>query len=57
MGLNTFESNIKNIKGTFAIEGMSLSDETIKNLEKIADKRLDGYDIIEDLKKKYKQRA
>lgn len=35
MASKDFESNLKNLKGTFAIESMTVSEESIKNLKRI----------------------
>lgn len=52
-----FESNLKNLKGTFAVESMTVSDEGIKNLKRIDSGKVSYADVIEELKLKYTQRV
>ena len=40
MASTDFESNLKNLKGTFAVESMEISEESIKSL-----KRIDGGEV------------
>ena len=56
MNSNDFESNLKNLKGTFAIENMSISQYSINNLKKIDSGIVSYTDVIEELKLKYTQR-
>lgn len=51
-----FESNIKNIEGTFAVENMKVSKSGINNLKRIEKGEASYSEIIEELKKKYTQR-
>ena len=51
------QSNLKNIKGTFAVEGMNISGESISNLERLANGESSCSEIIEELKRKYMQRV
>ncbi len=57
MASEDFEDNLKNLKGTFAVEGMTVSDEGIKNLKRIDSGKVNYTDVIEELKHKYMQRA
>ena len=57
MSSKDFESNLKNLKGTFAVEGMAVSEESIENLKKIDSGKASYTDVIEELKRKYTQRA
>ena len=57
MSSKDFESNLKNLKGTFAVEGMTVSQEGIENLKKIDSGKASYTDVIEELKRKYTQRA
>lgn len=57
MTSNDFESNLKNLKGTFAVEGMTVSDEGIKNLKRIDSGKVSYTNVIEELKLKYTQRV
>ena len=51
-----FESNLKNLKGTFAVENMTISEDGIKNLKRIDSGKVSYKDVIEELKLKYMQR-
>ncbi len=57
MSSNNFETNLKNLKGTFAVEGMIVSEESIKNLKKIDSGEASYTDVIKELKRKYMQRV
>lgn len=57
MSSESFENNLKNLKGTFAIENMTVSKDGIKNLKKIDSGKASYTDVIEELKQKYMQRA
>ncbi len=57
MSSKDFESNLKNLKGTFAVEGMTVSEEGIKNLKRIDSGKVSYTEVIEELKLKYMQRA
>ena len=57
MTSNNFENNLKNLKGTFAVENMKVSEEGIKNLKKIDSGKVSYTDVIEELKLKYMQRV
>ena len=57
MASNDFESNLKNLKGTFAVENMNISEESIKNLKRIDSGKVSYTDVIEELKLKYMQRV
>ena len=52
-----FESNLKNLKGTFAVENMTISEDGIKNLKRIDSGKVSYTDVIEELKLKYMQRV
>lgn len=57
MSSNDFENNLKNLKGTFAVESMTVSEDAIKNLKRIDSGKVSYTDVIEELKLKYMQRA
>ena len=57
MASKDFESNLKNLKGTFAVENMTVSEESIKNLKRIDSGKVSYTDVIEELKLKYMQRV
>ena len=57
MTSNNFENNLKNLKGTFAVESMTVSEESIKNLKRIDSGKVSYTDVIEELKFKYMQRV
>ena len=50
-------TDLKNLKGTFAVESMTVSEESIKNLKRIDSGKVSYTDVIEELKLKYMQRA
>ena len=53
MSSNDFESNLKNLKGTFAVESMTVSEESIENLKRIDSGKVSYTDVIEELKLKF----
>ncbi len=57
MASKDFESNLKNLKGTFAVEGMTISEESIKNLKRIDSGKVSYKDALEELKLKYMQKV
>ena len=57
MESNNFESNLKNLKGTFAVEGMKVSKSGIENLKRIDSGKISYPQMIEELKRKYMQRV
>ena len=57
MASKDFEKNLKNLKGTFAVESMKVSEEGIKNLKRIDSGKVSYVDVIEELKLKYAQRV
>ena len=57
MSSTDFENNLKNIKGTFAIENMTVSEEGIETLKRIDSGKVSYTDAIEELKLKYMQRV
>ncbi len=52
-----YQSNLKNLKGTFAVEDMNLSSDTLKNLKKLADGKATYSEIVAAIKQKYMQRV
>ena len=57
MASKDFESNLKNLKGTFAVESMTVSEESIENLKRIDSGKVRYIDVIEELKLKYRERV
>jgi len=57
MSSNNFENNLKNLKGTFSVENMTVSEASIKNLKRIDSGKASYKDVIEELKLKYMQRV
>lgn len=51
-----YANNIRNLIGTFAVEGMSISDESMLNLEQLACGKKTCSEIVEELRVKYMQR-
>ena len=50
-----FENNLKNLKGTFAVEGMTISEDALENLKRIDSGKASYTDVIDELKHKYTQ--
>ena len=57
MSSNNFESNIKNLKGTFAVEDMTINESIMINLERLETQESSCLEIVEELKIKYTQRT
>lgn len=53
MSSDDYQSNLKNLKGTFAVEGMSVSENSVLNLKRLAANKASYTEIIEEIKKKY----
>ena len=51
-----FESNLRNLKGTLAVENMSVSKDSMKNLRRIESGEISYSIMIEELKRKYMKR-
>ena len=56
MASKEYQSDLKNLKGTFSIEDMKLSNDTINNIEKIANNEMAYSEIVESMKQKYMKR-
>ena len=50
-----FQDNLKNLRGTFAVERMTVSRETEKNLNKLAAGKTNYEELVEEIKRKYAQ--
>lgn len=57
MTATQYESNLRNIRGTFSIEGISLSAETLNNLERIATGKASYQQVLKELREKYEKRV
>ena len=53
MKSNDFESNLRNLRGTLAVENMSISEDSIKNLRRIESGEISYTVMVEELKRKY----
>lgn len=49
----THEQIVKNIKGSFAVEGMSLSERSLYNMERLSSGRISCEELISEIIKKY----
>lgn len=49
------ENNIRNVCGTFAIEGITISKSTKKNLDRIGMGKVSYKQVLDELQKKYKK--
>lgn len=47
------ENNIRNVCGTFAIEGIKISRSTMKNLDRIGKGKATYTQILKELREKY----
>ena len=52
-----YQSNLKNIRATFAIEGIDISDVSISNIEKLAEGKVSCDEIIRGIISKYKKKV
>jgi hypothetical protein len=52
-----YESNLKSIRGTLAVEGTEISRESINNINRLVSGQTSCSDIVEELKEKYMQRV
>ena len=51
------EQNLRNIYGTFALEGMTISKETRRNLDRIASGEVSYQQVLQELRAKYQRRG
>ena len=51
------KSNLRNICGTFAVEGMTISESTRSNLDRIASGQTSYQQVLTELRAKYKKRG
>ena len=50
------KSNLRNIRGTFAAEGMAISKSTRSNLDQIASGQTNYQQVLTELRAKYEKR-
>lgn len=53
----THKSNLRNVYGTFAIEGMSISKDTRKNLDRIGTGQVSYQQVVNELRAKYMKKG
>lgn len=51
------KSNLRNIRGTFAAKGMTISKSTLSNLDRIASGQTSYQQVLTELRSKYKKRG
>ena len=51
--MDIYKSRLKCLTGTFAAEGMTISDTTRRNIERIANNQTNYHQILKELKEKY----
>ena len=51
------ESNLRNVYGTFAIEGMTISKDTRSNLERLGSGQASYQQIVNELRTKYAKKG
>jgi len=49
------KSNLRNIRGTFAAEGMTISKSTRSNLDRIASGQISYQQVLSELRAKYEE--
>ena len=49
------ENLLKNVRGTFAAEGMPLSESCLENLSRIVNDQASGQQVLNELKAKYQR--
>lgn len=49
------DSNLRNIRGTFAAEGTTISKSTRDNLDRIASGKVSYQQVLQELRTKYKK--
>lgn len=49
------DGNLRNIRGTFAAEGMTISKSTRDNLDRIASGKVSYQQVLQELRTKYKK--
>lgn len=55
MNTQQYNDNIKNLKGTFAIENMTINKSTMKNLKRVANGKATYQQVVDELVNKYKR--
>lgn len=51
------EQNLRNLYGTFALEGMTISKETRRNLDRIASGEVSYQQVLQEFRTKYQQKG
>ena len=51
--LDDFESKVKNVSGTMALEGLKLNDVSKQNLYRYAKGQINYQELVEEIKSKY----
>ena len=51
------KNNLRNIRGTFAAESMSISESTRRNLDRIASGQTSYQQVLTELRAKYEKRG
>lgn len=49
--------NLRNVSGTFAAEGMTISKSTRRNLDRIASGQVSYQQVLQELRTKYEKRG
>ena len=52
-----YKSNLRNIRGTFTAEGMSISAATLKNFDRITSGQVSYQQVLTELRAKYEKRG
>ena len=56
-GLAQHDSNLRNLEGTFAAEGIKISPATRRNLESIANGQASYQQVLQEVMSKYQRRG
>ena len=56
MKSDKFENNLRSLRGTFAVEDMSISEDSMRNLRRIESGEVSYTVMIEEVKRKYMER-
>lgn len=49
----THDQIVKNIKGSFAVEGINISNQSLNNLERLAEGNITCEELISEIAKRY----
>lgn len=56
MPAQTYNQIVKNIKGSFAVEGMSLGSQSLRNLKRLSNGSITISELVKEITEKYAQK-